>query len=110
MYDGILPDRMWIYDRHQTVGMPLYKGVIMTGTKFLLGVIVGLIVGKICGPQGFLGIAPFVLIAAITNSNGSLYISLSSQFGNATDTGAISILSLNDGPFFTLIALGATRT
>ena len=90
------------------VGMPLYKGVIMTGTKFLLGVIVGLIVGKICGPQGFLGIAPFVLIAAITNSNGSLYISLSSQFGNATDTGAISILSLNDGPFFTLIALGAT--
>lgn len=87
------------------VGMPLYKGVIMTGTKFLLGVIVGLIVGKICGPEGFLGIAPFVLIATITNSNGSLYISLSSQFGNATDTGAISILSLNDGPFFTLIAV-----
>ncbi len=87
------------------VGMPLYKGVIMTGSKFLLGVLLGLIVGKICGPAGFLGIAPFVLIAAITNSNGSLYISL---FGNATDTGAISILSLNDGPFFTLIALGAT--
>lgn len=90
------------------VGMPLYKGVIMTGSKFLLGVILGLIVGKICGPEGFLGIAPFVLIATITNSNGSLYISLSSQFGNATDTGAISVLSLNDGPFFTLIALGAT--
>lgn len=90
------------------VGMPLYKGVVMTGVKFVLGVIVGLVVGKVCGPAGFLGIAPFVFIAAITNSNGSLYISLSSQFGNATDTGAISILSLNDGPFFTLIALGAT--
>ena len=58
------------------VGMPLYKGVIMTGTKFLLGVIVGLIVGKICGPQGFLGIAPFVLIAAITNSNGCIVRSI----------------------------------
>lgn len=90
------------------VGMPLYKGVVMTGSKFLLGVILGLLVGKICGPDGFLGITPFVMIAAITNSNGSLYISLSSQFGNATDTGAISILSLNDGPFFTLVALGAT--
>jgi 2-keto-3-deoxygluconate permease len=90
------------------VGMPLYKGVTMTGMKFLLGVLIGVLVGKICGPSGFLGIAPFVFIAAITNSNGSLYISLSSQFGNATDTGAISILSLNDGPFFTLIALGAT--
>lgn len=59
------------------VGMPLYKGVAMTGVKFVLGVIVGLVVGKVCGPAGFLGIAPFVFIAAITNSNGSLYISLS---------------------------------
>jgi len=90
------------------VGMPLYKGVTFTAVKFLLGVAFGLIVSKVCGPAGFLGITPFVFIAAITNSNGSLYISLSSQFGNATDTGAISILSLNDGPFFTLVALGAT--
>ncbi len=90
------------------VGMPLYKGVALTGLKFVVGVLFGLLVGKICGPEGFLGITPFVMIAAITNSNGSLYISLSSQFGNATDTGAISILSLNDGPFFTLVALGAT--
>lgn len=90
------------------VGMPLYKGVAMTGAKFVVGVLFGLLVGKICGPDGFLGITPFVMIAAITNSNGSLYISLSSQFGNATDTGAISVLSLNDGPFFTLVALGAT--
>lgn len=90
------------------VGMPLYKGVTLTAVKFILGVILGLAVGKIAGPSGFLGLTPFVIIAAITNSNGSLYISLSSQFGNASDTGAISILSLNDGPFFTLVALGAT--
>ncbi|HEY9575319.1 MAG TPA: 2-keto-3-deoxygluconate permease, partial [Lachnospiraceae bacterium] len=90
------------------VGMPLYKGVTLTGMKFLLGVVIGVLVGKLCGPAGILGLTPFVWVAAITNSNGSLYISLSSQFGNATDTGAISVLSLNDGPFFTLIALGAT--
>lgn len=90
------------------VGMPLYKGVTLTAMKFILGVVMGLLVGKICGSAGFLGLTPFVIIAAITNSNSSLYISLSSQFGNATDTGAISILSLNDGPFFTLVALGAT--
>ena len=90
------------------VGMPLYKGVTLTTVKFVVGVALGLAVGALCGPAGFLGITPFVWIAAITNSNSSLYISLSSQFGNATDTGAISILSLNDGPFFTLVALGAT--
>lgn len=88
--------------------MPLYKGVTLTAVKFVVGVALGLAVGALCGPAGFLGITPFVWIAAITNSNSSLYISLSSQFGNATDTGAISILSLNDGPFFTLVALGAT--
>lgn len=90
------------------VGMPLYKGVTLTAMKFILGVVLGYGVAKIFGPQGIFGLTPFVIIAAITNSNGSLYISLSSQFGNATDTGAISILSLNDGPFFTLVALGAT--
>lgn len=90
------------------VGMPLYKGVSLTAMKFILGVALGYGVALLCGPEGFLGLTPFVVIAAITNSNGSLYISLSSQFGNATDTGAISILSLNDGPFFTLVALGAT--
>lgn len=44
------------------VGLPLYKGVVMTGVKFLLGVIVGVVVGKLCGPQGFLGIAPSYLL------------------------------------------------
>ncbi|WP_202436380.1 2-keto-3-deoxygluconate permease [Vibrio eleionomae] len=90
------------------VGMPLYKGSILTGMKFILGVLLGLAVAKFFGPLGWMGLTPMVMIAAITNSNSSLYISLSAQFGKPTDTGAISILSLNDGPFFTLVALGAT--
>ncbi|MCD8018593.1 MAG: 2-keto-3-deoxygluconate permease [Clostridiales bacterium] len=90
------------------VGLPLYKGVVMTASKFILGVVLGMIVGALCGDAGIIGLTPFVIIAALTNSNSSLYISLSSQFGNASDTGAVSILALNDGPFFTLVALGAT--
>lgn len=90
------------------VGLPLYKGVTLTAMKFALGVAMGMLVGALCGDAGILGLTPFVIIATITNSNSSLYISLSAQFGNASDTGAISILSLKDGPFFTLIALGAT--
>ena len=86
----------------------LYKGVVMTASKFILGVALGMLVAAFFGDAGILGLTPFVIIAAITISNSSLYISLSSQFGNASDTGAVSILSLNDGPFFTLVALGAT--
>lgn len=90
------------------VGMPLYKGVTLTGIKLLTGILLGVLLKAVCGPAGILGITPMIVIASITNSNGSLYIILSGQYGDSTDSGAISILCLNDGPFFTLIALGAT--
>ncbi len=88
------------------IGMPLYKGVVLTLMKFVFGVAFGLIVSKACGVAGFMGITPMAIIAALTNSAGGLYLGLAQQYGDETDAGAISILSLNDGPFFTMIAMG----
>ncbi|MFC6347632.1 2-keto-3-deoxygluconate permease [Vagococcus carniphilus] len=89
-------------------GLPLYKGSVLLLLKFIVGAGVGYIVGNIFGPAGVLGLTPFVLISTLTSSNSSLYIAMSSEYGNASDTGAISIFSIKDGPFITMVAMGMT--
>lgn len=90
------------------VGQPLYKGAVLTILKYAIGVVIGYLLNMAFGPAGFLGLTPFAVIAAVTNSNGAIYTALAKEFGDETDMGAIAVLSLNDGPFLTMIALGTT--
>ena len=88
-------------------GVTVYKGVVLTAAKVLSGMICGLLVGMIFGENGIFGIAPIAIIACFSNSNGGIYAALAGEYGDGTDVGAVSILALNDGPFFTMLALGA---
>ena len=88
-------------------GVAVYKGVLLTLVKVGLGTAVGLLCGKLFGEAGFLGLSTLAIVAALVNSNGGLYAALAGEYGDATDVGAFSILSINDGPFFTMLALGA---
>ena len=90
------------------LGAPIYKGTVLTILKFGIGVLIGYGLNLAFGPAGILGLTPFAVIAAVTNSNGAIYTALAKEFGDETDMGAIAILSLNDGPFLTMIALGTT--
>lgn len=84
----------------------LAKGSTMLVTKWIIGAGLGAIAYMFAGPIGlFLGLSPLAIIAAMTNSNGTMYIAIASQFGDKDDRAAIGVLSLNDGPFLTMLAL-----
>ena len=78
-------------------GVTVYKGVVITAVKVGVGIIIGLICGKLFGEAGFLGLSTLAIVGALANSNGGLYAALAGEYGDATDVGAVSILSINDG-------------
>ncbi|AKL94940.1 2-keto-3-deoxygluconate permease KdgT [Clostridium aceticum] len=84
------------------------RGGILLLSKFIIGATIGIAIGKIFGMAGILGLTTLSIISAVTNSNGSVYLSLMNTYGDETDCAAMALLALNDGPFFTLVALGAS--
>ena len=86
----------------------LKRGSVLLLTKFVAGALLGIAVGKIFGMTGFLGISSLAIISSVTNGNGGLFIALMGEYGEPTDIASQSVLNINDGPFLTLVALGAS--
>jgi 2-keto-3-deoxygluconate permease len=77
------------------------------GTAAILGVILGRYLGEAPVSAGFFaGISTVAVVAAMNDTNGGLYMALMGQYGRPVDVGAYSIMSLESGPFLTMLTLG----
>lgn len=86
----------------------LKRGGLLLIAKFIIGAAIGIAIGMLCGKAGFLGLTTLAVISAVTNSNGSVYLALMTEYGDETDCASMALLSINDGPFLTLVAMGAS--
>lgn len=88
------------------------KGGALFLTKVLVAIAIGLLLGHLLGERPvssgfFAGLSTLAVVAAFNDTNGGLYMALMGQFGRAEDVGAYSIMSIESGPFLTMLTLGA---
>ena len=88
------------------MGGVIKRGGVLLISKFIIGAVIGVGVGKIFGPEGLLGLSALAIISAVTNSNGSVYLALMNSYGDTVDQDAMPLLAINDGPMLTMIAMG----
>lgn len=84
------------------------RGGLLLISKFIIGALIGILVGKFFGKEGILGLTTLAIISSVTNSNGSVYLALMTEYGDETDCASMALLSINDGPFLTMLAMGAS--
>jgi 2-keto-3-deoxygluconate permease len=72
-----------------------------------VGVVLGRLLGEAPIAGGLLaGLSVLAVVAALNDTNGGMYMSLMGQFGRNRDVGAYSVMSLESGPFLTMVTLG----
>src|SRR6476620_4707175 len=89
----------------------LKKGGVLFGSKVLFAVIVGIVAGRFRGElpidRGLLsGLSVLAILAALNDTNGGMYMALMGQYGKPKDVAAYSLMSLESGPFLTMLTLG----
>lgn len=87
------------------------KGGTLLFVKVGIAVILGLVFGRVLGEAPvaagmFAGLSTLAVVASMNDTNGGLYMALMGQYGRPRDVGAYTIMSLESGPFLTMVTLG----
>lgn len=89
----------------------LKKGGTLLITKVAAAIIAGIVLGHFLGERPvtsglFMGVSALAVVAAMNDTNGGLYMALMGQYGRKEDVGAYTLMSLESGPFLTMVSLG----
>jgi len=89
----------------------LKKGGVLLLSKIACGILAAFALRHIIGPgvvqNGFFaGLSVLAVVAAVNDTNGGLYMALTGQYGQTRDAAAYSLMSLESGPFLTMLTLG----
>ncbi|MCH1881373.1 2-keto-3-deoxygluconate permease [Agrococcus sp. ARC_14] len=76
-------------------------------TKSIIPATLVVLLGSFTGLDGVLGVSILALIVIMDNSNGGLWLAFTGRYGNSSDRGAYMASAMNDGPFFSMLFLGA---
>jgi 2-keto-3-deoxygluconate permease len=87
------------------------KGGVLLAAKVAMGVVAALVLGHFLGTEpiktGLLaGLSTLAVVIAINDTNGGLYMALMGKYGTPHEVGAYSVMSLESGPFITMMTLG----
>ena len=87
------------------------KGGALLACKVGLGIAASFILGRFLGPEpihsGWMtGLSTLAVVAAVNDTNGGLYMAIMEQYGKPEDSAAYSVMSLESGPFLTMVSLG----
>jgi 2-keto-3-deoxygluconate permease len=97
--------------RFTATGYILKKGVALWSGKILTTFIIALLIRTLAPDPNnlILGLSALAIVAAFSDTNGGLYMALMGQLGKRReDVAAYSIMSVESGPFFTMLILGVT--
>jgi 2-keto-3-deoxygluconate permease len=89
----------------------LRKSGVLVLTKVATAALAGVIASHFLPPggitSGFLtGLSALTVICVMNETNGGLYMALMQQYGTKEEAGAFCLMSLESGPFMTMVTLG----
>lgn len=95
----------------ESLPMVAGKGGVLLTAKVGMGAVAAMILGHFLGVEPvqagwFAGLSTLAVVAAINDTNGGLYMALMGRYGRPQDVAAYSVMSLESGPFITMMTLG----